>query len=534
MQAVTDRRWVLVPPTTGIHRRARSCVERSDRPEGSSPGGPFYAAGVSIRPVAALLALMLVAAGCATTLDVNIRTEAGGPISAGPDEPADTDEPGSIEEPTADPTAEPTAVPTVEPTPEPLPDLGYEEAIGVYFADVERFWGREAGKLGISAFAPVDDQIPYDPSEPGAVPTCGGELGPLAIYVGNAFYCSPDDYIAWDDVGLFPDLYDQYGDFTVGLVIAHEYAHAVQARANLDGPTIFVELQADCLAGAWAGAVAAGASEVLFDPTDLDNAIGGFLTFADPLGTPAGDPTAHGTAFDRLNAFAEGFELGVDACPAFLTNPPQTASLTVDLGDENAGDLPLASLLPILVDDLTNYLDIIGRDLLGPDFVGPQALVEFGAGIGDPADCGGLSVDAQALAGSVYYCELTRTVAIDRAELESAWNDAGDFAPAYAVAHAYATSVASPLGATAADVILVADCIVGVWARNVFEATENPPPPRVHSVFLSAGDLDEGIVGLLTIAPVGVSLAPTGPIAVFDRVAAFTDGFFDGSSSCAR
>lgn len=498
-------------------------------PEGSFPGGPFYAARVSIRPVAALLVLLLVATGCATTLDINIRTEAAS------QDLVDAERPTAAEEATAVPTEEPTAVPTVEPTPEPLPDLGYEEAIDVYFADVERFWEREADKIGIASFVPVRDRIPYDPAEPGAVPTCAGELGPAAIYVGNAFYCSPDDYIAWDDVGLFPDLYDQYGDFTVGLVIAHEYAHAVQARANLDGPTIFVELQADCLAGAWAGAVAAGgAREVRFDPTDLDNAIGGFLTFADPLGTPAGDPSAHGTAFDRLNAFAEGFEVGVEACPAFLTDPPQTASLTVDLGDLNEGNLPLAELLPILVDDLTNYLGIIGPDLLGPDFVGPQSLVEFGAGIGDPADCGGLSVDARALVGSAYYCELTRTVAIDRAELEVVWNEAGDFAPAYAVAHAYATSVASPLAATAADVILVADCIVGVWARNVFDATESPPPPREHSIFLSAGDLDEGIVGLLTIAPVGVSLAPTGPVAVFDRVTAFADGFFSGPGFCAR
>ena len=490
---------------------------------------------MSLRPLVVAAVVLLVAAGCATSLDINVRTDvqagepgAGQEFAAGEDpEPADEDTPT--------PTEEPTEVPTVEPTPTPLPDLGYQEAIDVFFADVEAFWEDEADKLGIIDFSPVEARIPYDPSVPGAVPTCGGELGPSAIYVGNAFYCTPDDYIAWDDVGLFPELYDDYGDFTVGLVIAHEYAHAVQARANLDGPTIFVELQADCLAGAWAGAVASsGGPELRYDPTDLDNAIGGFLTFADPLGTPAGDPTAHGTAFDRLNALADGFEFGVDACPRFLTDPPQTASLAVDRRDENDGDLPLDQLLPILVADLDNYLGIVGAELLGPDYVVPQALVEFGAGIGDPADCGGLSVDARALPGSAYYCELTRTVAIDRAELEQLWGEVGDFAPAYAVAHAYAASVASPLGATAADVILVADCIVGVWARDVFEATATPPPPREHSIFLSAGDLDEGIVGLLLVPPVGVSLAPTGPIAVFDRVAAFSDGFFAGAQTCAR
>lgn len=490
---------------------------------------------MSPRPLAALAVVLLVAAGCATSLDINVRTDAGPEMPASGQEFAAGDEPEPTEQNTPTPADEPTAVPTVEPSPTPLPDLGYQEAIDVYFADVERYWADEAAALGVGDFSPVAELIPYDPSEPGAVPTCGGELGPSAIYVGNAFYCTPDDYIAWDDVGLFPELYDEYGDFTVGLVIAHEYAHAIQARANLDGPTIFVELQADCLAGAWAGAVAtSGGPELRYDPTDLDNAIGGFLTFADPLGTPAGDPSAHGTAFDRLNALADGFALGVEACPRFLTDPPRTASLAVDRFDENEGNLPLVDLLPILVDDLTNYLGIVGGELIGADYVVPQTLVEFGAGIGDPADCGGLSVDAGDLPGSAYYCELTRTVAIDRGELEELWAEVGDFAPAYAVAHAYAASVASPLGATAADVILVADCIVGVWARDVFEATNTPPPPREHSIFLSAGDLDEGIVGLLLVPPVGVSLAPTGPIAVFDRVAAFSDGFFSGARTCAR
>ncbi len=48
----------------------------------------------------------------------------------------------------------------------------------------------------------------------------------------------------------------------VGVVLAHEFGHAVQARADEFGqPTILKEQQADCFAGAWAAHVARGESD---------------------------------------------------------------------------------------------------------------------------------------------------------------------------------------------------------------------------------------------------------------------------------
>ncbi|MCP4223955.1 MAG: hypothetical protein GY773_11475, partial [Actinomycetia bacterium] len=166
--------------------------------------------------------------------------------------------------------------------------------------------------------------------------------------------------------GQFPELYEVFGDFAVGLVIAHEYGHAMQARGRVDGPTIFVELHADCLAGAWAGSVAAGEGGMapFFDRDDLDGAIGGFLTFADPRGTPAADLEAHGTAFDRLNAFSEGFENGLTPCGAYLTDPPQTASILIDPEDEE-GNMPLVDLLPLLAEDLGVFMNTLGEAQVG-------------------------------------------------------------------------------------------------------------------------------------------------------------------------
>ncbi len=482
--------------------------------------------------LAAILIGATVVSACATSVEVDLGEQAdvsrAGGDDGGPEPPPTPVAPAS----TPTPAATPTAAPSVTPTPTVRPQLPYEEAVSAFFDDIERFWGGPAGaELGIE-FTPVREQIRYDPADLESIPTCDGQIGPAEIYDSNAFYCEPDDYIAWDDVTLFPELYRVYGDVSVGLVIAHEYGHAVQTQAGFSGPTIFLELQADCLAGAWAGSVAArGAGSVSFGRADLDDAIGGFLTFADPLGTSAGDPGAHGTAFDRLNAFAEGFEGGVGTCPRFVTDPPTTASLVVDRFDENAGNLPLDQLLPLLVEDLSTFLDGLGEELLGPAFDAPGQVIELPRVAGDRLACDVVAA-APDVAGSAFYCELDGEVYADRAELEEVWSEVGDFAPAYAVAHAFAMAVAVELVDGPDRAVLAADCLVGVWSRDVFEEASADPDDTTHVIFLSAGDLDEGIVGLLLVEPTGPSLAELSTIRTFDRVAAFGRGFFRGSTDC--
>jgi predicted metalloprotease len=474
--------------------------------------------------------LALVAGACATSLEINV-------VSSGD---AVTDPGTLLDQATPEATVGPTpmagtatADPTAEaPTPTPAPFVDYDQAIDAYFEDVERFWTDAAPReLGFD-FESVGERVPYDPR--GNIPACAGEIGPRELYVGNAFYCQPDDYIAWDDVELFPDLYTTFGDFAVGLVIAHEYSHAIQARAGLDGPTILIELQADCLAGAWAGSVAAGSGVgIPFELEDLDNAIGGFLTFADPLGTPAADPAAHGTAFDRLNAFAEGYELGLPVCETYLASPPPTASILIDRRDANEGDLPLDELLPLLVEDLEIFFTRLGTDRSGPGFVAPGRLEQFGGPLGRPPDCGGAPVDPGSFEGSAYLCEADTVVYADRRALEQLFSEVGDFAPSYSIAHAFATSVSTALATDTTQAVLGADCLVGVWARDVFDEAAAAPPEPTHVLVLSAGDLDEGIVGLLLAPPTGPSLRDPGAVTTFDRVAEFGSGFFRGAGECS-
>ena len=136
-------------------------------------------------------------------------------------------------------------------------------------------------------------------------PTCGGSsLGP-----GNAFYCIPEDYVAWD-VSLMVEGFAQ-GDTWVYLVIAHEWGHAIQARIDPSLVDDAEELQADCFAGAAIfGSVADG--QLGLDDGDLAEITTALSVLADTTAwTSSGD---HGDPFERIAAFDKGKTGGVTAC----------------------------------------------------------------------------------------------------------------------------------------------------------------------------------------------------------------------------
>jgi predicted metalloprotease len=146
----------------------------------------------------------------------------------------------------------------------------------------------------------------YDGTDPADTPTCGGE--PLDSF--NAYYCIPEQYVAWD-VGLLLTGADEIGDSWVYLVIAHEYGHAVQAQLEPSLVAAQDELQADCLgAAALYGAAADG--KLSFDAGDEAELIGSLTALADQMPwTMASD---HGDAFQRVDWFTLGRDGGVDAC----------------------------------------------------------------------------------------------------------------------------------------------------------------------------------------------------------------------------
>jgi predicted metalloprotease len=171
---------------------------------------------------------------------------------------------------------------------------------------VKQYWAAEFQQSG-RTFTPVRRVYAY---VPGDGTSCGGEPN----VPGNAAYCRPNDDIGFD-VRWTSQAYDALGDAFVYYLIGHEYAHAVQQRLGVAfSHTIEYELQADCYAGAYLGDQTRAGALTLEDG-DIDELRNGLRAVADPEGTPWFDPQAHGTADQRIDYFARGFDESLSACP---------------------------------------------------------------------------------------------------------------------------------------------------------------------------------------------------------------------------
>ncbi len=212
----------------------------------------------------------------------------------------------------------------------------YDDQLAGMVELLNRYWSQTEPK----DYSPPSDVVAYDPSEPNA-PRCGNE--PAARE--NAVYCGPSDVIAWDEPGLFIPFYRDKGDMAVGFILAHEWGHLVQERLGISTRfknTIEAELNADCLAGSWAGWLA---DRGTLDPEDapgkggdIDSSLDAIFSVGDPPSVPWQDPDAHGTGEERATAYGDGYEGGVDAClkdygPGFTASPDAPAKASNGHGD---------------------------------------------------------------------------------------------------------------------------------------------------------------------------------------------------------
>jgi predicted metalloprotease len=148
----------------------------------------------------------------------------------------------------------------------------------------------------------------------------------------NAFYCSANQriYYANDFYTAFStDLQDQR--FVGELILAHEFGHDVQGRTGIFFATITLEenssarkateynrrleLQADCFAGHWLGAIAASTKLSDLDRQHLRQA-------AEEIGMPQPDPDDdHGSSDSRRNWLVTGLEnASITSCNTFAAS----------------------------------------------------------------------------------------------------------------------------------------------------------------------------------------------------------------------
>jgi predicted metalloprotease len=478
------------------------------------------------RPPVTLLALVLagglLATGCATE-----RTDDLG-LSFEGDQAFDTD--GDLDADVDAPIAPDTGL---EPGEAPTSDQVVEAAL----TDVNSFWNRTYEELYGDPYQPIQGGFwPYGPDS--EVPPCGSPAPAYEEIAGNAFYCPAADLIAWDNVNLVPGLYDEFGGFTLGIVFAHEFGHAIQARAGTQGATIVNELQADCFAGAWTADVEAGNSEHFeLSLDDLDKAVAGFLELRDGVGTDAANPAAHGTGFDRIGSFVEGFEQGAERCVEYpdaiaagelvIVEVPFT-----DLDDfERGGNLPLDQLGPILIADLENFWTLLFEDQ-GETWTQVTDVVSFDPST-DEIDCGEETYTGDVLVGASFYCVESDTIYLDAVSLIPTLAQIGDYAVATEIARQYAFAAQARLGTleNTRATNLQADCLAGVFAFSGFVGDRDG---QGQELFLSPGDLDEAVIAFLLNSDASGSV-DSGDDSVgtaFERFDAYRAGFLEGTAAC--
>jgi len=160
------------------------------------------------------------------------------------------------------------------------------------------------------------------------------------------FYC-PRDQRVYIDLSFYRDLKQRFGapgDFAQAYVIAHEVGHHVQHLLGLDEKvhraargeqtgadalSVRLELQADCLAGAWAHATGAGdltgKGDVALESGDIEEALRAAAAIGDDRlqqqqgqGSVTPETWTHGSSEQRVRWFKRGYESGsLESCDTF-------------------------------------------------------------------------------------------------------------------------------------------------------------------------------------------------------------------------
>lgn len=148
----------------------------------------------------------------------------------------------------------------------------------------------------------------------------------------QAFYCQLDDQIVitlemakqlWEGTlrrNNEPPLPYNAGDFSVAVVMAHEFAHNLQTEIGWITITGYkttsrsIELNADCLSGVWANSVY---TKNRLDADDIQEAMRTLADIGQDMTVP--EPS-HGSPKERTDAFMIGYNSGLaSSCDFYLT-----------------------------------------------------------------------------------------------------------------------------------------------------------------------------------------------------------------------
>jgi len=404
--------------------------------------------------------------------------------------------------------------------------------------DLNTYWAAQFPDTFSEDFTPLTGgYYSVDPANIDPAQYPNGQIGcgePPQAVENNAFYCGTSnqypngdaiqyDRAFLDELAFGSAGHEGYGRFIPALVMAHEFGHAVQGRVGMPPASILAETQADCFAGAWTKWVADGkADHNTIRPAELDDVLRGYLLLRDPVGTGQNEGEAHGSYFDRVSAFQQGFDDGPTACrDAFGPDRHYTQGpFQSDQDFVNGGNAPYQQTVDEFAPQGLSEFFTAAFQRLGKTFT-PPTLEPFD---GQAPDCDGKTPDTD-----LVYCAADHTVQYDEKDLtEPLYSDeqGGDFAVLTAIAIPYGLAVRDQLGLSTDDqaAIRSAVCMAGAFTAGVLNQQS-----KVLSI--SPGDADESVSFLLGYSDDPDVLAESG-LTGFQLVDVFRSGVFEGLSAC--
>jgi predicted metalloprotease len=477
----------------------------------------------ALRAFASVAAIAVLASSCA-------QESSSGVVVARP-RPTTTVAPDSPPISPPDTKAPPggsTTIPRTSTTSDPAAAGDYHDLVAAAIDDLSAFWGKAFPDTYGRPYKGLRGGVIAATRRSTNIPSCGGQGGTYRDVQENASYCGDgQDYIVYDDQILAPDLAEKFGPASMAVVIAHEWGHAIQFRANVNERSIIMEQQADCFAGSWtAHAINDRPPGVTVATDDINGILAAMISVSDTKGTSATDGQAHGSGFDRVSAFQEGFTQGPKACAKYPSSPP----VVIELPFQDAVDQDLEGNLPYpdAIEAMTKDLDLFfAEEFTGWTNLAASAVAFRGAA---PSGC---AVERAA------FCKAKGVIAYDDIFMQSKAYKIGDFAVGSQLAGAWAEAALQREGSTLTGPArsLRADCYVGGWTKAQLPkptprqrpTTSSSPSttvdPKKRTLILSPGDLDEGVVATLRYRT--ADDAPP-----FDRIAAFRKGLLGGRAAC--
>lgn len=385
---------------------------------------------------------------------------------------------------------------------------------------IQQFWTDSYPTIYRGTFQPLRPERIIAAKQGTRVGPCDNTYGNYRDDVeGNAFAidCREGPMVAYDDAGLFNQLREKFGGLGPAIVMAHEWGHVVQFQARTRLTTVYLEQQADCFAGAWFKNAKATFKE-LSGAAALDRTVAALLEFRDDPGGSATDPQAHGSGFDRVRAFQEGYERGVKFCAEYVNTPPSLTELPFTTREEAAsgGNLAYVEIKDAFPKSLNAYITTVA-----PKFTGITATTPLA---GYTGTCDGKKLAKKPPAVSV--CAKEGVIVVDDTVMEELSTDIGDGAVGVLWAVAWGEYARLATGQTRDDgsvgVLFQKLCIAGGWFRSLLD-------PKADLRF-SAGDLDEAIAILAAAAEDGALAEGE----LFEAIAALRQGVTQGGASCFR